>query len=340
MAQGSATGAFPGGEKTREDIKEATPESKAKIGGVGFGVLAEERVLFNKVDCEIVLPHEEGTENGAYLVFGRDRMGGAHPDAQSEGPKQYGDQYMHTGTAMIDLVVGRQACLNGPGKPPKSEVEVTDEDGNTKLVHNRVNPSFAHDAARIYISQKTALDEALGLDNGTVGRIEGKSGILLKADGIRIVAREGIKIMSDCDHLNSAGVKNTAKQGTNLIYGNESKGGDYELQPMVKGKNMKEALVDINKMLGQLSSMILDQQVMLMGLAGDYMSHMHIGNTGGPTPGMAPTVIPAGIKAVITLASDFSTKAIPFQTAHAAFKLNYTESLGGKYICSKWHYAN
>ena len=340
MAHISDTKHFQADEKGREDIAEATAESASKIGGVGFGVLEEDIVRFNKMPCETVLPTDEGSKNGAYLVFGRDRVTGAHPDAQSEGPKQYGDQYLHTGTAMIDLVVGRHACLNEPGKPPTSQIEATDEEGNKILLPNRVDPSFINDAARIYISQKTCLDEALELTPGGVGNPEGKSGIALKADGIRIVAREGIKIIADCDHNNSAGLKNTAKGGINLIYGNTTSGADYELHPMVKGGHLTACLSDMNDMIGSLSSMIADLQVVLLELIGDYGSHMHVGNMGAPSPGLPPTVIPASIKAILKMVTDFSTKTIAFQTSHAVWKTNYIMPLGGKYICSSWNYAN
>lgn len=340
MASASDTKNFPADEKGREDLAESTPESRANVGGIGFGVLEEDIPRFNKMPCEIVLPTDEGSKNGAYLVFGRDRIGGAHPDAQSEGPKQYGDQFMHTGTAMIDLVVGRHAALIEPGTAIGSTVTVTDEEGNEVQVTNRVDPSFEHDAARIYISQKSAIDEALNLEPGGVGNPEGKSAIALKADGIRLVAREGIKIIADIDRNNSAGFKNTAKGGINLIYGNTTSGADYALHPMVRGKNLVEAMADMNDMVGSLSSMIADLQVILLELIGDYASHMHVGNMGAPTPGLPPTVIPAGMKAMLTMVQDFSTKSIAFQTKHAVFKTNYIAPLGGKYLCSYWNYVN
>ena len=90
MAHISDTKHFKGDEKARQDAAEATPESRAATGGVGFDVLEEDIVRFNKMPCETVFPTDEGSKNGAYLVFGRDRVTGAHPDAQSEGPKQYG----------------------------------------------------------------------------------------------------------------------------------------------------------------------------------------------------------------------------------------------------------
>ena len=340
MANISDTRHFQADEKGREDIAEATAESRADVGGVGFGVLEEEIVRFNKMPCETVFPSDEGSKNGAYLVFGRDRVSGGHPDAQSEGPKQYGDQYLHTGTAMIDLVVGRHACLNEPGKPPTSQIEATDADGEPVLLTNRVDPSFVNDAARIYISQKTCLDEALELTPGGVGNPEGKSGIALKADGIRIVAREGIKIIADVDKNNSSGMPNTAKGGINLIYGNTTEGADYELHPMVKGKNLTMALSDMNDMVGSLSSMIADLQVVVMGLLGDYMSHLHVGNMGAPAPVLVPTAVPKSLEGIIQVTKQFSATISGFQTQHAAWKMNYVAPLGGKYICSKWNFAN
>ena len=109
---------------------------------------------------------------------------------------------------------------------------------------------------------------------------------------------------------------------------------------MVKGHHLTACLSDMNDMIGSLSSMIADLQVILLELVGDYASHMHVGNMGGPSPGLPPTVVPAGVKALVTMVKDFSTKTIAFQTTHAVWKTNYIMPLGGKYICSSWNYAN
>lgn len=84
---------------------------------------------------------------------------------------------------MIDIVVGRMASK------PKENVFV--------------DPDFEIDAARIYISQKTDIDKNFKLPNGSMGQSEGKSGIGIKADGIRIIGREGIKLVVGTDNKNS-----------------------------------------------------------------------------------------------------------------------------------------
>jgi len=339
MGQVTIKNAFPGDAKQREDRKNADPASKANTSGVGFGIKDEERPRFDKMPCEIVLPTDDGCPNGAYIVFGRDRVGGSHPDAASEGPKQWGDVADATGTAMIDLVVGRHACLAEPGTPLRSEVEVTDDEGNVKMVPNKVNPSFVNDAARIYISQKSAIDEAFGLTPGGVGNPDGKSCVALKADGIRLVAREGIKIIADIDKNNSAAFKNTAKGGINLIYGNTTDGADYELHPMVKGNHLKAGLTELADLVGALASFITDIQGLLIEFCGAYMMHTHIGNLGGPTP-LEPSNIPQNINNVLMLVEEFGAKSMPFMAKHSAWKARYVFPAGSKYLLSSWNYAN
>ena len=62
-------------------------------------------------------------------------------------------------------------------------------------------------AAEIYVSQKTDSDDNLELPEGNIGNIRSKSSITLKADGLRFIAREGIKIVTggSTEESNSAG---------------------------------------------------------------------------------------------------------------------------------------
>ena len=72
------------------------------------------------------------------------------------------------------------------------------------------------DAARLYLSQRCKVDKLFDLKNGKVGNIEGLSAAVLKADGIRIIARNGIKLVTRTDNLNSSGSR------TKAIYGIEN----------------------------------------------------------------------------------------------------------------------
>ncbi len=84
-----------------------------------------------------------------------------------------------TGAGAIDLVVGRGA---------------SDKSGPKANIWKR--PNIASDAARIYISQKTDIDANFGLAPGTIGSAKNRSGIGIKADHVRLIGREGIKIIT------------------------------------------------------------------------------------------------------------------------------------------------
>lgn len=107
----------------------------------------------------------------AYIVLGRDR-----PDSNRSGYGSYA-----AGAAAIDLVVGRMSCARG-GDGPK--------DGTS------VDNSFGCDAARVYISQKTDVDNNFGIAEGAGGFSMARSAVAIKADGVRIVGREGVKIVT------------------------------------------------------------------------------------------------------------------------------------------------
>ena len=107
--------------------------------------------------------------------------------------------------------------------------------------HVYVDPNFTTDAARIYISQKTDVDKNFKLGAGQVGYGSAKSAVALKADGIRLVAREGIKLVTGMDAKNSQGGTNASVMGIDLIAGNN----DLDMQPFVKGENLRQALTQI-----------------------------------------------------------------------------------------------
>jgi len=104
------------------------------------------------------------------------------------------------------------------------------------------NKSPELDAARIYISQRADIDspEYFNLAQGNVGNITNRSAIAIKADSVRIIGREGIKLVTSTDSYNGASGKYIGQeiQGIDLIAGND----DSDLQPMVKGDNLENVL--------------------------------------------------------------------------------------------------
>tara|TARA_R110000824_G_scaffold303879_3_gene491722 strand:- start:2087 stop:3073 length:987 start_codon:yes stop_codon:yes gene_type:complete len=116
--------------------------------------------------------------NGAYIVFGTDG------ETQGGGKGAAG----YRGAASIDLVVGRMANTKYAGE--KQAKAKKDEESSW------VDSSFAGDAARIYLGQLTDVDKAFSLAYGVTGQDKDRSAIGLKADGIRIIGRTGIRLIT------------------------------------------------------------------------------------------------------------------------------------------------
>ena len=133
------------------------------------------------------------SNNNANIVFGRDR-----PSSLPSGFGGTGAQ----GANAIDIIVGRMSSSQLKGGAV-------------------VNPNFASDACRIYLSQLTNIDTNFGLAPGRNGNVETRSGIGIKADSVRIIGKDGgVKIVTG----RSFAFKGTGLQGEqNSLGGNISK---------------------------------------------------------------------------------------------------------------------
>tara|TARA_R110000824_G_scaffold371684_1_gene561445 strand:- start:3107 stop:4039 length:933 start_codon:yes stop_codon:yes gene_type:complete len=193
--------------------------------GTDCTVLAEGIPKYIKAPCEDVI----SGKNNTYIVLGRDR-----PGAEDTG---YGGKgATHAGA--ISLVAGRLS--HG----------ATDLDprGNEKYAE----PNHRTDAAFIYISQKTDIDDNFKLAYGFVGAPEAKSGIGIKADNVRVISRQGIKLVTGVDDKLSTGAASIETYGIDLIAGNN----DIDMQPIVKGDNLIECLVRFKKELSKLNGIL------------------------------------------------------------------------------------
>ena len=147
--------------------------------GVFCDYMTEPIPIFIDANCEKVIDH-----GNSWIVLGRDR-----PASRASG---YGGQG-HTQASSIDIVVGRNPTSTVP-----------------------VDPSFSSDAARIYISQKSDIDEYFGIAEGR-GNAKTKSAIAIKADALRFISREGIKLVTGTDKKNSQGIDIASAQ-TNMVF--------------------------------------------------------------------------------------------------------------------------
>jgi len=167
----------------------------------------------------------------------------------------------------------KDPALSGPKGATMARLD-QDEDGDLDddepTIKSCAEKGIFMDAARIYISQKADIDHYFGLKSSlsipSPGRgVAPRSAIAMKADGVRIVAREGIKLVTMGNNgnrghgevkqvYNSMGAKINAVQGISLIAGNgyDANGELLRDEPLVKGTQLCDALA---KLAGDLSKL-------------------------------------------------------------------------------------
>jgi len=258
----------------KNNISRLSPAMAVDRNGVQGSALIEPVPRYNKRKSEKVI---EGANNAA-IVLGRDRPGGLGSG--------YGKE---TAAGNIDIVVGRVA----------SDIQVGTIDGQS-LTHEvaMVDTNLSRDASRIYISQKTDVDHNFGLTGGTVGMSRAKAAIAIKSDAIRIIGREGIKLVTKTDKANSTGARIRTIPAIDIIAGNV----EATKEPAVKGKTLRVALKDIIKRIDELNSVLDSFMTYQMEYNTTIQMHDHpdffailIGLNGGKCP-FSPELLAAGIK--------------------------------------------
>tara|TARA_R110002072_G_scaffold32307_4_gene98824 strand:+ start:25119 stop:25979 length:861 start_codon:yes stop_codon:yes gene_type:complete len=195
------------------------------IGQLNCQLSLEDFLVYDQAECEVVL---NGTADSR-IILGRDR----HVSKASGGGGQ-GDTHV----AHIHMIAGQNQELKG-------------------------NPNPQADSATIYLSQKTDIDKAFGTTEGVVGSSKDRSGIGMKADGVRIVANHGIKLVTlGFGEPNQFNEKAKSTTGVDIIAGNSEEG----LEPMVKGYMLQDALEKITNKINDVSA-IVNSHIMNQTLA-------------------------------------------------------------------------
>ena len=257
------------------------------------------------------LAKEDVITNGfnSWIVLGRDRM-------EVKGNEKKED----LNAAAIDIVVGKASI----------EPKVENEKGETVMC----TPSVTADSARIYMSQKSDIDDIFGLAPGKVGNRRDKSAVALKADGVRIIGNEGVKIITGVQFNDGAEGKacGGTTAGIDLIAGNS----DSDLQPMVKGRNLvnglKSYIANVNKMVETQQSILSNT----IELAAQVMSLV----AASPLP---PPVKSAQMSAMASLGYRMTLAGLDCITTQAQCTLDEQAFLNpatGDYILSRHNRTN
>jgi hypothetical protein len=186
-----------------------------------------------------------GKEN-TLILMGRDRPGSPASGNGAEAT---------TNVGCIQIIAG----LSG----------VMAREVNEKNERVATNPSTELDSAKIYITQRAKdIDskEYFSLARGNVGYLTNRSAIAIKADSVRIIGREGIKIVTSSDTRSGGSGQYIGEniQGVDIIAGNN----DSDLQPMVKGDDLAEVLDSLLELIKDVHSSVAFQLEFTLASAG------------------------------------------------------------------------
>ena len=263
----------------RKRVKQG-PGSKST--GIDNTRIVEPHGNYNQTTSETIY---EG-ENNNFIILGRDR-----PSEPKTGYGGRGD----THTSTIRLIAGLH------GRFVKEEKVLDPKKGTTQTLY--LNPDPILDAVTIYLSQKTDIDKNFHINpGGRFGAPKGRSAFLAKADCIRLVGREGIKIVTGVDKKNSQNKPITRPVGIELIANNDTS----DMQPIAKGKAVVQAFEEVTELLKQLSMIVEKQGLALNALA--------IGNAVPALPHLVSAPIGAGF-------------AIPLNTIAMSFIATFQANL-------------
>jgi len=258
-----------------------------------------------------------GPSDNCQIVFGRDRPASL--------PSGYGGPGA-TGASAIDIVVGRVASSNV-------------KDGTA------ASPNIGGDAARIYISQLTDIDLNFGLAPGQGGELTGVSGIGIKADGVRIIGRRGVKIVTG----RSFAFKGVGLDGEKDSRGNPIKtpappieliAGNYDqptpslpipgvakmntLQGVARGENTSDALAELSAVVEELQGAVFNIALL-----------QTIYNASNSVDYWRPWMAGVGAQTSQEFINRIINSIWHSRINNILWQINYTKSYGRKWVASR-----
>jgi len=229
------------------------------------GSVSEDRPTYNKAEAELVYK-----KANSYIILGRDRMGGLTHGFGGIGAPN---------SNAIDIVVGIGSSFSGGS-----------EKGKYLTAKDYLNKDHKKDAARIYMSQRTDLDNHFEERMGTQyydQKKKGVSGIALKADSLLLQGRRNVKIKAypSNPYETDAHESELSNFRIELIAG-------ARLEPVVKGEKLLNFLKKISKQLSSNRAAVMTLIKEHIKLRGQLMLHSHQTNTGIALP--SPALLASG----------------------------------------------
>jgi hypothetical protein len=127
------------------------------------------------------------------------------------------------------------------------------------------------------------------------GDYNGRSVVTAKADVVGLRSAELIELRTGGIPYLANGHQTTNKYGgIHLIAGNKTEGKDFDLQPMVKGENLQEMMVDMIESVQNLISQVKTLNNDVASLKTDLISHNHTVSLVGSVTATSPAGPVAG----------------------------------------------
>ncbi len=261
---------------------------------------------------------KQGVDNNTMIILGRDRsgLGEIFTKDSVNLTSGYGASM---GAGAIDIVVGRMSpypinsYVNDPDNRslkvgpsfktkeypedhPLRQVDIANYNQDGEEVKGFKHPGVVLDAARIYISQMSLIDEYFGIAKNISTSNNAKnesssnksnsvpsSAIMIKADEVRLHSRKDIKIVTGGPgtKYDSQGNLNTLSTGKiHLMAGNLAQ----SQQPVVLGNNLVEMLNEFLKVfedyVNNVNAFVTQQLTFNAAVTGHV--HTELGATGMP----------------------------------------------------------
>ncbi len=314
-------------DQVLEDLKSIPEEDRQSVtdGTVGMfgGMRVQAMTKRVMVESEVVVGR--GLDNNAYIVIGNDRV---------EKPHTGFGGAAHTQSDAIDIVAGLGGYCH-------DEAEKIGQETGYSL---EINPNFFVDAARIYVTQKTNVDKNFGIGrfskgNGLEeksGKYGGKSAVVAKADNIRLIGRESMRLVTGTDEFNSVGGKIRGKHGIELMAMNDHK----SLQPLVLGDNLEIALTTIVDAVESVMQIFHAHMKYQMKFNKAITNHTHHSPFFGIPTTPSPALIPAGLQCDLETMIRTELSVTTHSTNLAGIRTNYLTAAGDNYICSELNKTN
>jgi len=273
--------------------------------------LNEELPTYNRGENEKVTAHP----NGALIVLGRDRAADVSTGYGAKGDIK---------CARIDLIAG----LGG----------YSAKETNNSGAELYSDPNFLTDASRLYMSQTSDIDDIMGLKAGTVGLAKRRSAIGLKADGLRFVAREGIKLVTGIDAKDSQGNDISKVSGIDLWAGCGRV--KDKLEPLVKGKITLECLEEIVEAINDLNGIVSGFLSSQMEYNKTLAFHTHNSPFFGYLTTPSVDAVQGGIKCLTRQYSKTNVSLMSHKQNLVQLSSAYLNSHGEGYILSRYNNTN